>query len=174
MLCNLKFDTCIKKKESAMTKPTKGDIAPDFDLPCDGGGQLRLSDLRGKPVVLYFYPKDDTSGCTSEAIDFTRLKIEFDKIGVIIIGISPDNVSKHDKFKAKHELDIILVSDEEKITLEAYGVWVEKSMYGRKYMGVERSTFLIDATGKIAEEWRKVNVSGHAENVLTAARALSH
>lgn len=172
MLCNLGSDTCVKKKESAMTRPTKGDIAPDFDLPRDGGGQLCLSDFRGKPVVLYFYPKDDTSGCTSEAINFTRLKIEFDKIGVIIVGISPDNVGKHDKFKAKHELDIILVSDEQKVTLEAYGVWVEKSMYGRKYMGVERSTFLIDSTGKIVEEWRKVNVSGHAENVLTAARTL--
>ncbi|MCZ2204285.1 peroxiredoxin [Bartonella sp. A05] len=155
-----------------MTKLTKGDIAPDFNLPRDGGGQLCLSNLRGKPIVLYFYPKDDTSGCTSEAIDFTRLKTKFDEIGVIIIGLSPDNVNKHNKFKAKHELDIILVSDEEKTTLEAYGVWVEKSMYGRKYMGVERSTFLIDSTGKIVEEWRKVSVSGHAENVLAAARAI--
>lgn len=161
-----------KKKGNAMTRPTKGDIAPDFNLPRDGGSQLRLSDLRGKPVVLYFYPKDDTSGCTSEAIDFTQLKAKFDEIGIIIIGLSPDNVKKHDKFKTKHELDLILVSDEEKTTLEAYGVWVEKSMYGRKYMGVERSTFLIDSTGKIAEEWRKVSVPGHAEKVLEAARAI--
>ncbi|WP_156850863.1 peroxiredoxin [Bartonella refiksaydamii] len=155
-----------------MTRLMKGTLAPDFNLPRDGGGKLCLSDLQGKFVVLYFYPKDDTSGCTSEAIDFTRLKTKFDEIGVVIIGISPDNVKKHDKFKTKHELDIILVSDEEKTTLEAYGVWVEKSMYGRKYMGVERSTFLIDATGKIAEEWRKVSVPKHAEEVLAAATLL--
>ncbi|WP_019221758.1 peroxiredoxin [Bartonella senegalensis] len=157
-----------------MTKQMKGTHAPDFNLPRDGGGQLSLSDLQGKMIVLYFYPKDDTSGCTSEALDFTRLKAKFDEIGVVIIGMSPDNVKKHDKFKTKHALDIILVSDEEKTTLEAYGVWVEKSMYGRKYMGVERSTFLIDSTGIIAKEWRKVSVSGHAENVLTAATVLHH
>ncbi len=150
----------------------KGSSAPNFDLPRDGGGKLCLSDLQGKIVVLYFYPKDDTSGCTSEAIDFTRLKKKFDEIGVVIIGISPDSIRKHDKFKTKHALDIILVSDEEKTTLEAYGVWVEKSMYGRKYMGVERSTFLIDTTGKIAEEWRKVSVPRHAEEVLAAAAFL--
>ncbi|MDM9996732.1 peroxiredoxin [Bartonella henselae] len=155
-----------------MTKQMKGTPAPDFNLPRDGGDKLCLSDLQGKMVVLYFYPKDDTSGCTSEALDFTRLKTKFDEIGVVIIGISPDNVKKHEKFKIKHALDIILVSDEEKTTLEAYGVWVEKSMYGRKYMGVERSTFLIDSTGTIVEEWRKVSVSGHAENVLAAATFL--
>ncbi|OPB31682.1 peroxiredoxin [Bartonella sp. AR 15-3] len=155
-----------------MTRLMKGDTAPNFNLPRDGGGQLSLSDFKGKPVVLYFYPKDDTSGCTNEAIDFTRLKEKFNEIGVTIIGMSPDNIAKHDKFKIKHKLDIILISDEEKTTLDAYGVWVEKSMYGRKYMGVERSTFLIDSTGKIAEEWRKVCVSGHAENVLAAACAL--
>ncbi|EJF98551.1 hypothetical protein MEI_00449 [Bartonella vinsonii subsp. arupensis Pm136co] len=152
-----------------MKRSIKGTLAPDFDLPRDGGGKLRLSDLQGKAVVLYFYPKDDTSGCTNEAIDFTRLKTKFDEIGVVVIGVSPDNVKKHDKFKTKHELDIILVSDEEKMTLEAYGVWVEKSMYGRKYMGVERSTFLIDSTGKIVEEWRKVSVHGHADEVFAAA-----
>lgn len=150
----------------------KGSPAPNFDLPRDGGGRLCLSDLQGKPIVLYFYPKDDTSGCTNEAIDFTRLKTKFEEIGVVIIGVSPDSIEKHDKFKIKHGLDIILVSDEEKTTLQAYGVWIEKSMYGRKYMGVERSTFLIDSTGIIAEEWRKVNVSGHAENVLAAATLL--
>ncbi|WP_019218637.1 peroxiredoxin [Bartonella florencae] len=155
-----------------MTIPTKGTLAPDFDLPRDGGGRIRLSDLKGKYIVLYFYPKDDTSGCTSEAIDFTRLKSKFDEMGVVIIGISPDSINSHDKFKTKHALDIILVSDEEKTTLEAYGVWVEKSMYGRKYMGVERSTFLIDKTGKIAEEWRKVSVSRHADKVLAAAACL--
>ncbi|MGF7157670.1 peroxiredoxin [Bartonella heixiaziensis] len=155
-----------------MIQQMKGYPAPDFDLPRDGGGRLRLSDFLGKPIVLYFYPKDDTSGCTSEAIDFTRLKTKFEEIEVVVIGVSPDNVNKHDKFKMKNELDIILVSDEEKTTLQAYGVWVEKSMYGRKYMGVERSTFLIDSTGTIAEEWRKVSVSGHAENVLAAATLL--
>ncbi|UTO27701.1 peroxiredoxin [Bartonella harrusi] len=155
-----------------MTKPIKGTLAPDFNLPCDGEKKLCLSDLQGKIVVLYFYPKDDTSGCTSEAIDFTRLKTKFDEIGAVIIGISPDSVKKHDKFKAKHDLDIILVSDEEKTTLEAYGVWVEKSMYGRKYMGVERSTFLIDSTRKIVEEWRKVSVPGHADEVFAAAALL--
>ncbi|WP_208440989.1 peroxiredoxin [Bartonella raoultii] len=155
-----------------MTKPMKGTLAPDFDLPRDGGDTIRLSDLQGKYVVLYFYPKDDTSGCTSEALDFTRLKPKFDEIGVVLLGISPDSLKSHDKFKTKHALDIILVSDEEKTTLEAYGVWVEKSMYGRKYMGVERSTFLIDKTGKIAEEWRKVSVSGHADKVLAVAKLL--
>ncbi|MBX4335770.1 peroxiredoxin [Bartonella raoultii] len=157
-----------------MTKSMKGIIAPDFNLPRDGGGTLRLSDLQGKTVVLYFYPKDDTSGCTNEAVDFTKLKTKFDEIGVVIIGMSPDSVHKHDKFKTKHELDIILISDEEKTTLEAYGVWIEKSMYGRKYMGVERSTFLIDSTGIIVEEWRKVSISGHAENVLAAATLFQH
>ncbi|MET3560041.1 peroxiredoxin Q/BCP [Bartonella japonica] len=157
-----------------MTRSIKGTTAPDFDLPRDGGGTLCLSDLQGKLVVLYFYPKDDTSGCTSEAIDFTRLKEKFNEIGAVIIGMSPDNIKEHDKFKTKHDLDIILVSDEEKTTLQAYGVWVEKSMYGRKYMGVERSTFLIDSAGIIAEEWRKVSVSGHAENVLAAATLLHH
>ncbi|WP_455482503.1 peroxiredoxin [Bartonella sp. B35(2025)] len=152
-----------------MIKSMKGTFAPDFSLPRDGGDNVRLSDFRGKLVVLYFYPKDDTSGCTNEALDFTKLRTKFDEIGTVVIGISPDNVEKHDKFKMKHGLDIILVSDEEKTTLEAYGVWVKKSMYGRKYMGVERSTFLIDSTGKIAEEWRKVSVPGHAENVLAIA-----
>ncbi|WP_406604345.1 peroxiredoxin [Bartonella gliris] len=155
-----------------MTRSMKGTPAPDFTLPRDGGGKLCLSDLQGKPIVLYFYPKDDTSGCTSEAVDFTRLKTKFEEIGVVIIGISPDKIEKHDKFKMKHGIDIILVSDEEKTTLQAYGVWVEKSMYGRKYMGVERSTFLIDSTGTIVEEWRKVSVAGHAENVLVAATLL--
>ncbi|WP_455474812.1 peroxiredoxin [Bartonella sp. B30(2025)] len=155
-----------------MIKSMKGTPAPDFNLPRDGGGTVRLSDLKGKIIILYFYPKDDTSGCTSEAVDFTRLKEKFDKIGAVVIGISPDSVKKHDKFKIKHELDVVLVSDEEKTTFNNYGVWVEKSMYGRKYMGVERSTFLIDSTGKIAEEWRKVSVPGHAENVLAAAELL--
>lgn len=156
-----------------MEKLGIGDIAPDFNLPRDGGAEQSLSQLRGKPVVLYFYPKDDTSGCTLEAHDFTALKPEFDKIGVEIIGMSPDKAAKHDKFKEKHELNITLVSDEEKTTLMAYGVWVEKSMYGRKYMGVERTTFLIDKTGKIAEIWHKVKVPGHTQAVLQAASKIA-
>lgn len=156
-----------------MEKLGIGDLAPDFNLPRDGGAEQSLSQLRGKPVVLYFYPKDDTSGCTLEAHDFTALKSEFDKIGVEIIGMSPDKAAKHDKFKQKHELNITLVSDEEKTTLMTYGVWVEKSMYGRKYMGVERTTFLIDKTGKIAEIWHKVKVPGHAQAVLQAASKIA-
>lgn len=156
-----------------MEKLGIGDLAPDFNLPRDGGAEQSLSQLRGKPVVLYFYPKDDTSGCTLEAHDFTALKPEFDKIGVEIIGMSPDKAAKHDKFKQKHELNITLVSDEEKTTLMNYGVWVEKSMYGRKYMGVERTTFLIDKTGKIAEIWHKVKVPGHAQAVLQAASKIA-
>lgn len=156
-----------------MEKLGIGDIAPDFNLPRDGGAEQSLSQLRGKLVVLYFYPKDDTSGCTLEAHDFTALKPEFDKIGVEIIGMSPDKAAKHDKFKQKHELNITLVSDEEKTTLMTYGVWVEKSMYGRKYMGVERTTFLIDKTGKIAEIWHKVKVPGHAQAVLQAASKIA-
>lgn len=155
-----------------MAGPDKGSQAPDFHLARDGGGEIRLSELRGKPVVLYFYPKDDTSGCTAEAIDFSALKPEFDAIGVTVIGMSPDTAKSHDKFKAKHALKVDLVSDPERSALDAYGVWVEKSMYGRKYMGVERSTFLIDGDGRIAEVWRKVKVPGHAQAVLEAARAL--
>lgn len=156
-----------------MTGLQKGDVAPDFNLPRDSGKTQTLSELRGHPVVLYFYPKDDTSGCTLEAHDFTELRPEFDKIGVTIIGMSPDKPEKHDKFKTKHDLQLILVSDEEKTTLQKYGVWGEKSMYGRKYMGVERTTFLIDKNGKIAEIWRKVKVPGHAKAVLEKATTIA-
>lgn len=155
-----------------MTEPVKGSEAPDFVLPGDGGSEIRLSDFRGKTVVLFFYPKDNTSGCTVEAIDFTALKPEFDVIDVVVLGMSPDSPKSHDKFKTKHGLTVGLVSDQEKETLQAYGVWVEKSMYGRKYMGVERSTFLIDPEGHIAEVWRKVKVPGHAQAVLEAAKKL--
>lgn len=155
-----------------MTELAIGDQAPDFELPCDGGTSLKLSDLRGKPVVLFFYPKDDTSGCTTEAIAFSQLLERFRAAGARVLGMSPDSVKRHDKFKAKHELTVELVSDEEKTALNAYGVWVEKSMYGRKYMGVERSTFLISADGSIAEVWRKVKVPGHAETVLQAVESL--
>lgn len=149
-----------------------GQPAPHFELPRDGGGILTLSDFSGKPVVLYFYPKDDTSGCTAEAIDFTQLKAQFEKVGATVIGVSPDSAKKHDKFKAKYDIGIALAADEELKTLMAYGVWVEKSMYGRKYMGVERTTFLIGADGKIVRIWRKVKVPGHAQDVLDAVKAL--
>lgn len=152
--------------------PEIGDTAPDFTLPTDGGGQFSLSAQKGSPVVVYFYPKDDTSGCTKEAIAFTESLGEFAAAGAKIIGISPDSPAKHDKFKAKYDLGVVLGADEEKQVLEAYGVWVEKSMYGRKYMGVERSTFLVDGNGKIAQMWRKVKVTGHAEKVLAAVNEL--
>jgi len=149
-----------------------GKKAPSFDLPSDGDGRIKLSALKGQKVVLYFYPKDDTSGCTQEAIDFNGLRKQFEKANTVIIGVSPDSVKSHDKFKAKHELDFDLVSDESKTMLEAYGVWVEKSMYGRKYMGVERTTVLIDDAGKIAQVWNKVKVPSHAKEVLAAAKEL--
>lgn len=155
-----------------MSELVEGMTAPQFDLPRDGGGNVSLADLAGKIVVLYFYPKDDTSGCTVEAIDFTALSADFAKAGAVVVGMSPDPVKAHDKFIAKHELGIVLASDEDKSVLEAYGVWKEKSMYGRKYMGVERSTFLIDADGKIARIWRKVKVADHARQVLEAVQAL--
>ncbi len=152
--------------------PAAGKPAPAFDLPTDGGGKLSLKSLKGRKVVLYFYPKDDTSGCTREAIDFNGLREDFEKAGAVVVGVSPDSPTSHDKFKKKHALDFPLVADEDKAMLEAYGVWVEKSMYGRKYMGVERTTLLIDADGKVAQVWSKVKVPGHAQDVLTAARAL--
>lgn len=148
-----------------------GDIAPDFTLPADNGTVISLAELKGHKIVLYFYPKDDTSGCTVEAKDFSGLSGEFEKSGAIVIGASPDSPKSHAKFKSKHDLSVRLVSDEAKTMLQAYGVWVEKSMYGRKYMGVERSTFLIDADGKIARIWRKVSVPGHAEEVLKAVQS---
>jgi peroxiredoxin Q/BCP len=148
-----------------------GDVAPDFTLPTDGGGEMTLSSMRGKKVVLYFYPKDDTSGCTKEACDFREKISEFEKAGAVVLGMSPDGVKKHDKFKAKYDLPFSLIADEEKTALQAYGVWVEKSMYGRKYMGVERSTFLIDADGSIQSVWRKVKVPGHVDAVLDAVQA---
>nr|WP_200834935.1 peroxiredoxin [Phyllobacterium salinisoli] len=154
--------------------PDIGDTAPDFSLPRDGGGTLSLLALRGKPVVLFFYPKDDTSGCTQEAIEFSGLKGDFDKMGVTLVGMSPDSVKKHDKFKAKHELSVDLAADEEKTVLQTYGVWVQKSMYGRKYMGVERTTFLIGPDGRIVHVWRKVKVPGHAAEVLQTVKSLWH
>lgn len=149
-----------------------GDTAPDFTLPRDGGQSISLSALRPGKVVLYFYPKDDTPGCTLEAQDFTAKMAEFQAAGTTVIGVSKDSVSKHDKFCKKHGLSIILASDEQGHTCEDYGVWVEKSMYGKTYMGIERTTFLIDGDGKIARVWPKVSVKGHAEEVLAAAQAL--
>ncbi len=156
-----------------MTALDIGSVAPDFTLPRDGGGTITLSGLKGNPVVLYFYPKDDTSGCTQEAIDFSALKPQFEKLDTKVIGMSPDAVKKHDKFKTKHDLKVDLVADEDKSIIEAYGLWVEKSLYGRKYMGVERTTFLIDSNGRIAKIWNKVKVPGHAAEVLAATQALA-
>ena len=152
--------------------PAAGDKAPAFSMPTDGDGTAALKDYKGKPLVLYFYPKDDTSGCTKQAIGFSERLKDFEKAGAAILGVSRDPVKKHDKFKDKHDLTITLGSDEEGAVTEAYGVWVEKSMYGRKYMGIERSTFLIDGKGKIAQVWRKVKVPGHVDEVLEAVKAL--
>ena len=149
----------------------EGQTAPDFTLPRDGGGEASLSALRGRKVVLYFYPKDDTPGCTTEALDFTARAAEFDAAGAVVIGISKDSVAKHDKFVKKRALGIMLASDEHGTTCEDYGVWGEKSMYGKTYMGIERSTFLIDAEGRVARIWRKVKVADHAQEVLEAAKS---
>jgi len=150
--------------------PAIGNPAPEFTLPRDGGGEVSLSDLKGKVVVLYFYPKDDTSGCTKEAIAFTETLNAFQDAGATVLGVSKDSVAKHDKFKAKYDLGVTLLSDEDGAVCEAYGVWVEKSMYGRKYMGIERATFLIGRDGLLKQIWRKVKVTGHAEDVLQAVR----
>ena len=152
--------------------PGTGTPAPDFTLPRDGGDSVTLSAFRPGKVVLYFYPKDDTPGCTLEAQDFTARAAEFAAAGSTVIGISKDSVKAHDKFTKKHGLQIILASDEDGQTCEDYGVWAEKSMYGKTYMGITRATFLIDGEGKIAQVWPKVSVKGHADEVLAAAKAL--
>jgi peroxiredoxin Q/BCP len=151
-----------------MTEITEGSKAPAFDMPADSGGRATLSG----PTVLYFYPKADTPGCTNEANDFTAHADAFAKAGVTVVGVSKDPVKKLDKFKAKYDLKVTLASDEETGVTEAYGVWVEKSMYGKTYMGIERATFLIDEGGVVRRVWRKVSVKGHAEEVLAAAQAL--
>ena len=153
------------------TIPKAGDTAPDFTLPRDGGGELSLHDFRGKMVVLYFYPKDDTSGCTAEAIGFSQSLKDFDKAGAVIIGVSKDSAAKHDKFKAKHDLKVMLAADENLEVNKAYGVWVEKSMYGRRYMGTQRATFLIGPDGKILQVWPKVKLKTHVAEVLEAVQA---
>ena len=149
-----------------------GDKAPDFDLPADGGGRIKLADLKGKKVVLYFYPKDDTPGCTTEAQAFTAAADDFAAAGAVVVGVSKDSVARHEKFKAKYDLQVGLGADVDGAVCEAYGVWVEKSLYGRQYMGIERATFLVDVTGTVQRVWRKVKVSGHAKDVLEAARSI--
>jgi len=151
---------------------SEGEMAPDFTLPRDGGGEVSLSGLKGSKVVLYFYPRDDTPGCTTEAVEFTGLGEEFAAAGTQVVGVSKDTVAKHDKFVAKHDLGVVLASDAEADVCERYGVWVEKNMYGKVSMGIERATFLIDAEGRIAKVWRKVKAKGHAAEVLGAAKAL--
>jgi thioredoxin-dependent peroxiredoxin len=151
--------------------PDIGDMAPDFTLPRDGGETVTLSNLRPGRVVVYFYPKDDTSGCTIEAKDFTAMTAEFAAAGVTVIGISKDSVKSHDKFVAKHGLGVILGADEDGKAVEDYGVWVEKQMYGKTYMGIERATFLIGGDGRVQQVWRKVKAKGHAEEVLAAVTA---
>ncbi len=152
--------------------PEVGAPAPAFDLPADNGARAIVPDPEGRAVVLYFYPKDDTTGCTREAQDFTALAAEFEAAGATVIGVSKDTVRKHDRFKAKYDLDVRLASDEDGAVCEAWGVWVEKQLYGRKYMGIERATFLIAGDGTVKQAWRKVSVAGHAQAVLDAARAL--
>jgi thioredoxin-dependent peroxiredoxin len=149
-----------------------GSKPPAFTLPRDGGTTVSLKDFKGRNLVLYFYPKADTPGCTKEAIAFSRLRAAFAKAGTEILGVSADSVKAQDKFKSKHMLKIALASDEAKEMLQAYGAWGEKSMYGRKYMGVVRKTFLIDGAGRIVRIWPKVRVPGHAEEVLEAAKLL--
>lgn len=153
-------------------QPEAGSPAPDFTLPRDGGGNISLADFRGRKVVLYFYPKADTPGCTKEAIAFSGLAADFAKANTAIIGVSADAVKAQDAFKQKYDLSVALASDEKHQMLDAYGVWGEKSMYGKTFLGVSRATFLIGTDGRIARVWPKVKVDGHAEEVLAAARML--
>lgn len=152
--------------------PETGDLAPDFTLPCTVGGEVTLSALRPQKVVLYFYPRDDTPGCTREAIDFTEHAAQFAAADTVVVGVSRDTLSKHEKFRDKHGLGIMLAADTNGTVCADYGVWVEKTMYGKTSMGIERATFLVDPAGRIAQVWRKVKVAGHVAEVLEAARAL--
>lgn len=149
-----------------------GDKAPNFKLATDAGDVVSRSALKGKPFLIYFYPKDDTSGCTREAVDFSAAAAKFAKLGIPVIGVSKDSIASHEKFRKKHKLKVALASDPDLETANAWGVWIEKSLYGRKYMGMERASFLVDAKGVIAQAWHKVKVPGHVEAVLTAARTL--
>ena len=151
----------------------EGEALPDLELAGADGAKVSLRSFVGKPFVLYFYPKDDTTGCTREAQDFSALAADFAAAGIAVLGVSPDTPAKHAKFTTKHDLTIPLASDEDHVVMEAFGVWVEKSMYGRTYMGVERSTFLFAADGTLARRWGKVRVAGHAEQVLAAAKSLA-
>lgn len=156
-----------------MAKELKpGDPAPTFDLPTDDAGRISLAELKGKRVILYFYPKDDTPGCTTEALNFTEKARAFAAANAVVIGVSRDTPAKHDRFKAKHGLKLILASDEDGAVCEAYGVWGEKKLYGRTYMGVERATFLMNEKGRLAHIWRKVKVPGHVEEVLSKLKSL--
>ena len=155
-----------------MTDITEGHAAPAFDLPTDSDGRVTLDGLKGKSVVLYFYPKADTPGCTTEGQDFSALIDRFAAADAVVIGVSRDTVKKLDRFKAKHDLKVVLGSDEDGVVCEAYGTWVMKKLYGREYMGVERATFLIDGAGVLRRVWRSVKVKGHAEQVLEAAQSL--
>ncbi|NWG52099.1 MAG: peroxiredoxin [Hydrogenophilaceae bacterium] len=150
-----------------------GDPAPNFDLPTAGGGRVSLKKLRGRPAIVYFYPKDDTPGCTQEALDFTEKAAEFEALGAAVLGVSKDDAVSHHKFQAKYRLKVALASDPDLEAAKAFGVWVEKNLYGRKSMGVERATFLIDAKGRISRIWRRVKVKGHVDEVLAAARDLA-
>ena len=152
--------------------PTEGTQAPDFSLPVDGGGKVSLAELKGRKVVVYFYPKADTPGCTKESMDFSRLKPEFERANSTVIGVSADAVAAQDKFKAKHDLTVPLASDPDRVMIDRYGVWVEKTMYGKTFMGIERATFLVDGKGVIRKVWHNVKVEGHAKEVLAAVKAL--
>jgi thioredoxin-dependent peroxiredoxin len=159
------------KESNSMAKALKpGDPAPGFDLPSAGGGRVSLKGLKGASTVLYFYPKDDTPGCTTQALNFTEKAKQFAAVGAVVVGVSRDSPAKHDKFAAKHGLTHILASDQDGAVCEAYGVWVEKSLYGRRYMGIERATFLIDSKSRLLQAWRKVKIAGHVDEVLAAIR----
>jgi peroxiredoxin Q/BCP len=155
-----------------VTDITENTPAPAFNLATDGGGRVSLDGLKGKNVVLYFYPKADTPGCTTEGQDFSALIDRFSAADAVVIGVSRDTVKKLDRFKAKHDLKVVLGSDEDGVVTEAWGVWVQKKLYGREYMGIERATFLIDSQGAVRRAWRNVKVKGHAEEVLAAVEAL--
>lgn len=166
------MSSATKASGPARQSASDGSKAPAFSLPGADGSTISSAGLAGKPYVLYFYPKDDTSGCTQEAKDFSELAGAFARAGARVVGVSPDSVARHRKFIDKYGLAVELAADEDHLAAEAYGVWVEKSMYGRKYMGVERSTFLIDKAGNVARSWRKVKVPGHAQEVLAALAVL--
>ena len=172
MASKAQIDKAPKGKTVDAPGPVPGDKVPDFKLATDAGTAISRASLKGQAFVLYFYPKDDTSGCTRQALDFTAAAAKFARAGVEVVGVSKDSLASHEKFRAKHTLKLTLASDPNIEAAKAFGVWGEKSLYGRKYMGVERATFLVDAGGKVAQTWRKVKVPGHVEAVLAAAKKL--